>query len=252
MTYCLGLLLQDGLVMIADTRTNAGVDSISTFKKLHVFSTPGERVLTIASAGNLSVTQTMLAILQEGLVSPETGEVETLLKTPTLFRTAQLVARALKKAHDDLSPGLTHAGVPAGVTLLFGGQIRGGPPSLYQIYDPGNFIECGPDAPFLQVGETKYGKPILDRGLVYDLTLAEGLKLALISMESTMRSNLAVGPPVDVLVLRRDRLRSEIERRIEADDPYFRGLTETWTAAMQAARQSIPSPPYGVEDALAP
>ncbi len=245
MTYCLGLLLKDGLVMIADTRTNAGVDNVSTFKKLHLHETPGERAMAIASAGNLSVTQTMLAILGEGMTNPDTGEVETLAHTPTMFRSAQLIARALRKAYDDLSPGLFKAMVPAGVTLLFGGQIRGGAMSLYQIYEAGNFIECGPDAPFLQVGETKYGKPILDWAMRYDVDLMEALKIGLVSMESTMRSNLAVGMPLDLIVARRQGLKFELNHRIEPDDAYFRELSDTWTASMNAAHQAIRTPPYG-------
>jgi putative proteasome-type protease len=247
MTYCLGLLLKDGLVMIADTRTNAGVDNVSTFKKLHLYENEGERMMAIASAGNLSVTQTMLAILAEGLVNPETGEVESLRQTPTLFRSAQLIARALKKAYDDLSPGLFKAGVPAGVTLLFGGQIKDGPLSLYQIYEAGNFIECGPDAPFLQVGEAKYGKPILDRAVHYDTDLMEALKIGLISMESTMRSNLAVGMPLDLIVLRSGALAFELSHRIEPEDGYFHALSEAWTTSLNAAHQAIPTPPYGTD-----
>lgn len=247
MTYCLGLLLKDGLTMIADTRTNAGVDNVSTFRKLHLFEAKGERMMAIASAGNLSVTQTMLAILAEGLVNAETGKVETLRQTPTMFRTAQLIARALKKAYDDLRPGLFQAGVPAEVTLLFGGQIKGGAMSLYQIYEAGNFIECGPDAPFLQVGEAKYGKPILDRAVQYDSDLMEALKIGLLSMESTMRSNLAVGMPLDLIVLRDGALKFELNHRIEPDDAYFRELSESWTASLHAAHRSIPTPPYGTD-----
>ena len=247
MTYCLGLLLKDGLVMIADTRTNAGVDNISTFRKLHIYQTEGERVLAIASAGNLSVTQTMLSILAEGLISPETGELETLLQTPSLFRSAQLAARALEKAYDDLSPGLDRAGVPAGVTLLFGGQIRGGPTNLYQIYVAGNFIECGPDAPFMQVGETKYGKPMLDRAVEFDTDLREALKLGLLSMEATMRSNLAVGMPLDVLILRNEAFKLDLNYRIAPDDAYFHEMTEAWTNSLHAAHKAIPMPTYGVD-----
>ncbi len=246
MTYCLGLLLQDGLVMIADTRTNAGVDNISTFRKLHIYQTEGERVLAIASAGNLSVTQTMLSILAEGMINPETGELETLLQTPSLFRSAQLVARALKKAYDDLRPGLDEASVPAGVTLLFGGQILGDPMNLYQIYSAGNFIECGPDAPFMQVGETKYGKPMLDRAMGFDTDLREALKIGLLSMEATMRSNLAVGMPLDVLILRNDAFKLDLNYRIEPDDAYFHEMTEAWTTSLHAAHKAIPMPPYGL------
>ena len=247
MTYCLGLLLKDGLVMIADTRTNAGVDNISIFRKLHIYQTEGERVMAIASAGNLSVTQTMLSILAEGMVNTETGELETLLQTPTLFRSAQLIARALKKAYDDLSPGLDKAAVPAGVTLLFGGQIRGGPMNLYQIYAAGNFIECGPDAPFMQVGETKYGKPVLDRSIQFDTDLREALKLGLLSMEATMRSNLAVGMPLDVVLLRNDALALDLNYRIAPEDAYFHDMTEAWTTSLNAAHHAIPMPPYGMD-----
>ena len=245
MTYCLGLLLKEGLVMIADTRTNAGVDDISVFRKLHTYQTEGERVLTIASAGNLSVTQTMLAILAEGMVNPDTGELETLLQTPTLFRSAQLIARALKKAYDDLSPGLYKASVPAGVTLLFGGQIRGGPMNLYQIYEAGNFIECGPDAPYMQVGETKYGKPLLDRAMQFDTDLREALKIGLLSMEATMRSNLAIGMPLDVIILKNDAFQLDLNYRIQPDDVYFHEMSEAWAASLNAAHKAIPMPPYG-------
>ncbi len=233
--------------MIADTRTNAGVDNISIFRKLHIYREDGERVLAIASAGNLSVTQTMLSILAEGMVNPETGELETLLQTPTLFRSAQLIARALKKAYDDLSPGLDQAAVPAGVTLLFGGQIRGGPMNLYQIYAAGNFIECGPEAPFMQVGETKYGKPMLDRAVQFDTDLREGLKIGLLSMEATMRSNLAVGMPLDVLILRNDIFKLDLNYRIEPEDAYFHEMTDVWTESLNAAHKAIPMPPYGIE-----
>ena len=202
-------------------------------------------MLAIASAGNLSVTQTMLSILAEGMVNPETGELETLLQTTSLFRSAQLIARALKKAYDDLSPGLVKAAVPAGVTLLFGGQIRGGPMNLYQIYAAGNFIECGPDAPFMQVGETKYGKPMLDRSMTFDTDLREGLKIGLLSMEATMRSNLAVGMPLDVLILGNDAFRLDLNYRIAPDDAYFHEMTEAWTASLNAAHRAIPTPPYG-------
>lgn len=252
MTYCLGLHLQDGLIMIADTRTNAGVDNVSVFKKLHTFAREDERVLAIAAAGNLSVTQTLLAYLAEGLEPPEGGAPQTLLDTPNMFRSAELVARALKRAYDHLKGGLIEAGVAAGVTLLFGGQIRGGPVRLYLIYDAGNFIECGPDAPYLQVGETKYGKPILDWALKRELALDEGLKIGLISMESTLRSNLAVGLPLDVLVLRADAFACEVDQRIEADDPYFRSLSEAWSASINEAQRAIAPPVYGRRPAAGP
>ena len=158
MTYCAGILLRSGLVMFADTRTNAGFDDVSTFRKLHVHETPGERVLAIATAGNLSITQSALSLLAEGLPNVETGELETLDRAPTMFRAAQLIGHAVRKVKQDLGEGLEREHVNAEVSLLLGGQIRGGPLRLFMIYDVGNFIECGVDAPFLQIGEHKYGR----------------------------------------------------------------------------------------------
>ena len=247
MTYCCGVLVRDGLVMIADTRTNAGVDNISTFRKLHVFSKAGERVLALMTAGSLSVTQTALSLMQEGLHNPETGQVETLDAQPSMFRAAQFVGHALHKATGDVKAVLADVGVPYAASVLLGGQVAGGPMRLYLIYGEGNFIECGPDVPFMQIGEPKYGKPILDRTLGFDTPLQEVLKLGLISFEMTIRSNLAVGAPLDVLMLPRDGLAPELEMRVEPGDPYWRGLSEQWSTALRTAAENIPSPPYGAD-----
>ena len=169
MTYCAGILVEEGLVMIADTRTNAGLDNISTFRKLHIFAKPGERVLALATAGNLSVSQSVISLLQEGIENPDTGELETLDDAPTLFRAAQLIGRAVRQIRATEEQALEDAGLTFDVSFLFGGQIAGGPMRLYMIYAAGNFIECGQDAPFLQIGEHKYGKPILDRAVTYRL-----------------------------------------------------------------------------------
>lgn len=245
MTYCAGLLLHDGLVMIADTRTNAGLDNISTYRKLHLFTTPGDRVLALASAGNLSVSQTVVSLLAEGIENPDTGEVETLHCAPTMFKAAQLIGRAIRHVRTVDGPDLEAAEVRFSVSFLFGGQIKGGPMRLYMIYSAGNFIECSQDAPFLQVGEHKYGKPILDRAVSHGTDLYDGLKIALISMDSTMRSNLSVGLPIDILLVRRDALETELVHRIEAGEPYYHDLRERWSAALRAAHMAIPSPPYG-------
>jgi putative proteasome-type protease len=246
MTYCAGVLVRDGLVMIADTRTNAGLDNISTFRKLHTFGRSGDRMLALASAGNLSVTQTVLGLLQEGLAHPETGDVETLETVPSMFRAAQLIGRAIRKVHEVDGKALTDAGVKFDVSFLFGGRIETGPMRLYMIYAAGNFIECGTDAPFLQIGEHKYGKPILDRAITYETQLPDALKVALISMDSTMRSNLGVGLPIDVVVMRRDASEPDLVHRIEAGEPYFHDLRERWSAALRAAHMAIPRPPYGI------
>jgi putative proteasome-type protease len=244
MTYCAGILVRSGLVMFADTRTNAGFDDVSTFRKLHIYETPGERVLAIATAGNLSITQTALSILAEGIPNAETGEIETLEHVPTMLKAAQLVGHAVRKVKHELGPGLEQEQVDASVSLLLGGQIRGGPLRLFMIYDAGNFIECGMDAPFLQIGEHKYGRPILVRAVNYETELYDALKIGLISIDSTIKSNLAVGLPIDLMVLRRDELKTELRYRIEADEPYFHDLSERWSEALRMAHSSIPRPPY--------
>lgn len=245
MTYCAGLLVQDGLVMIADTRTNAGLDDISTFRKLHVFSWPGERSFALATAGNLSVTQSVVSLLHEGLLNPETGELDTLQSVGSMFRAAQLVGRAVRTVREMDGPALAEAGLKFDISLLFGGQIMGQPMRLFMVYGAGNFIECGMDAPFLQIGEHKYGKPILDRAVTFKTHLYDALKVGLISMDSTMRSNLGVGLPIDLIVMRRNAEEPELNRRIEAGEPYFHDLRERWSAALRAAHQAIPRPPYG-------
>ncbi len=243
MTYCVGMLVEDGLAMIADTRTNAGVDSISTYRKLHVVDRPGERVLGICTAGNLSVTQTALAMAREG-VHLNVGEpAETLETAPTLFRCAQILGHALRSVRLSIAPALEADSLNTSASMLLGGQINGGQMALYLIYSQGNFIECGRDTPYLQIGELKYGKPILESGLAFDTPLAEAVKLGLISFSTTMRSNVGVGAPFDVLTLRRDYFSGD-QRRIEEDDSYFADLHLRWTQAQAAARRAMPEPPW--------
>ncbi len=244
MTYCVGLLLKDGLVMICDTRTNAGVDNVASFRKLHVIEEPGERVLALASSGNLSVTQSVVSLLTEGLTDPVTGEVETLARAPSMFKAAQLVGRAVREIYRIDGSGLQQHGGHFDVSLLLGGQIKGRRLRLFMIYAAGNFIEATPDTPFLQIGEHKYGKPILDRAIRNNTDLYDALKIGLISVDSTMRSNLAVGLPLDLLVLRRDALQTELTYRIESGDSYFEDLRQRWSEALRATQQAIPRPPY--------
>lgn len=245
MTYCCGILVQDGLVMIADTRTNAGLDNISTFRKLHVFEEPGRHVLALSTAGNLSISQAVISTLQEGLENPQTGERETLTSCTSMFRATELVGRAVRHVHSLYGESLKEADVRFDVSFLFGGQVNGGRLRLFMIYSAGNFIECTNDSPFLQIGEHKYGKPVLDRSITYDMDLYDALKSGLISMDSTMRSNLGVGMPIDILVARRDAGTSELSYRIEPGEPYFHDLRERWSAALRAAHTAIPRPPYG-------
>jgi putative proteasome-type protease len=244
MTYCCGILVRDGLVMFADTRTNAGIDNISTFRKLHVFVERGERILAIATAGNLSISQSVVSMLREGLENPDTGEMETLMNAPTLFQAAQRVGRTIRQIHGEEAEALEANDVKFDVSFLLGGQVKGERPRLFMMYSAGNFIECTQDTPYLQVGEHKYGKPVLDRAVTYDLDLYDALKIGLVSVDSTMRSNLSVGMPLDVLIARRDAYDAELNYRIEPGEPYFQDLRERWSAALRAAHLNIPRPPY--------
>jgi len=237
------MLVEEGLAMIADTRTNAGVDNISSYRKLHVVNTPGERVLGVCTAGNLSVTQTALAMVRDG-VHLHVGEPsETLETAPTLFRCAQLLGHALRETRLSIAPAMEADSLNTSASMLLGGQIAGGKMGLYLIYSQGNFIECGLDTPYLQIGELKYGKPILQSGLSSDTPLSTAIKLGLISFSTTMRCNVGVGSPFDMLTLRRDYLSGD-ERRIDKDDAYFTDLHEQWTRAQTAARRSMPEPPW--------
>ena len=244
MTYCCGILVRDGLVMFADTRTNAGVDNISTFRKLHVFVEPGERIVAVATAGNLSISQSVVSMLREGWENPDTGEMETLMNSPTLFQAAQRVGRTIRQIHDEEAATLEANDVKFDVSFLLGGQIKGERPRLFMLYSAGNFIECTQDTPYLQIGEHKYGKPVLDRAISYDIDLYDALKVGLVSVDSTMRSNLSVGMPLDILVARRDAYDAEVVYRIEPGEPYFQDLRERWSAALRAAHLNIPRPPY--------
>jgi len=245
MTYCCGILVRDGLVMMADTRTNAGLDNISTFRKLHIFKNPGERIMAIATAGNLAITQSVISTLTEGIENPETGERETLMNAPTMFQAAQRIGRAIRSVHALEGSALRAEDISFDVSFLFGGQIKGARMRLFMIYTAGNFIECTTDTPYLQIGEHKYGKPVLDRAISYDVDLYDALKVGLVSMDSTMRSNLGVGMPIDILLVRPDALDADLDYRIEAGEPYFHDLRSRWSAALRAAHQNIPRPPYG-------
>jgi putative proteasome-type protease len=244
MTYCCGILVRDGLVMIADTRTNAGLDNISIFRKLQVYSNPGERIMAIAASGNLSLTQSVVSTVNEGWENPKTGERETLMNAPSMFKAAQRIGRAIRSLHDMEGDALEQSEVKFDLAFLFGGQIKGEALRLFMIYAAGNFIECTVDTPYLQIGEHKYGKPVLDRAITYDIDLYDALKIGLISVDSTMRSNLSVGMPIDILVTRRDTCTAELNYRIEPGEPYFHDLRERWSAALRAAHNNIPRPPY--------
>ena len=243
MTYCVGLLLNEGLVMLADTRTNAGLDNIAVFRKLHIFEQPGEKIFTLASAGNLAFTQSVISILREGLETPD--GLRTLLDQPSMFRAAQFIGQVIRHVYKSDGAAIEHSGAALEFSMLFGGQVKDRSLRLYLMYRAGNFIEATADTPYLQIGEHKYGKPILDRAVNFNTKLYDALKLALISMDSTMRSNLGVGMPLDFVVLRRNALAFEVNQRIEPGEAYFHDLRERWSAALRRAHIDIPPPPYG-------
>ena len=242
MTYCVGLCVQDGLVMLADTRTNAGVDNISVFSKLMHVEIPGNRVLGLCTAGNLAITQSVWGYLQEG-VSLD-GQVATLRDVPNMFQAARLVGAAVRAVYDQDGRALSNQNIGFDCSLLVGGQIGAEPPRLFLVYSAGNFIEATQDTPFLQIGEHKYGKPILDRNLDCGTPLADAVKLALVSMDSTLRSNLTVGLPMDLLTVRRDALRIDQWRRIAEDDPYYTVVRQGWGRALKAAYMDLPVPDW--------
>jgi putative proteasome-type protease len=244
MTYCVGILIEGGLVMIADTRTHATVDNIATFRKLHLFEAPGKRVIGLATSGNLSISQSVLSILNEGMVNPETGQVETLFNVPTMLAAAHLIGRAMRRVYEIDGEALEEHGFSFNMNVLLGGQIGDQPLRLFHLYSEGNPIEATPDTPFLQIGEPKYGKPILDRAISHDVGVKDALKIGLISMDSTLQSTLSVGLPVDVLVIRRGELHHAVFHRIDDRDPYFRDLRKRWSEALRTAHQNIPNPPY--------
>ena len=245
MTYCVGMRPKAGLVIIADTRTNAGIDNISTYNKLHMLAEGKDRIIICASAGSLSVTQSMLSMLSEGLEAAEDDAPRRrVADMPTMFRVAQLVGEALALARRDIAKLLDGTDINGDVSLLLGGRVGDGPLMLYLVYSEGNFIECQRDSPYAQIGELKYGKPILDRALQWESPLDEAVKVGLISFDSTMRSNLSVGRPLDVIVVPEDRSAPIIRRRIEENDRYFNDLSANWGRLMNESRQQIADPPF--------
>lgn len=233
MTYCVGLLLNEGMVCLSDTRTNAGLDNISTYRKMFHFEDKGERVITIMTAGSLSVTQTTLARLREAIDDPEASEETSIMLAPTLLKVASIIGKMLCAVRLEIDEKLAIMKQGATASMIVAGQRRGGAMRLFLIYPEGNFIEATEDTPFLQIGEHKYGKPILDRVVKPDTPLADAEKAVLLSMDSTLRSNLSVGMPLDLCVIRKDDCQVSRQRRIEAGDPAFRAMSEAWSRALR-------------------
>jgi putative proteasome-type protease len=239
MTYCVGLLLNEGMVLLSDTRTNAGLDNISTYRKMFTFEDPGERVIVIMTAGSLSVTQTTIAQLHDAIDDPDATADTSIMLAPTMLRVAEIVGEKLAQVRAEIDHKLA-AAQGASASMIVAGQRKGGGMRLFLIYPEGNFIEATEDTPFLQIGEHKYGKPILDRVVKPATSLEDGQKAVLLSMDSTVRSNLSVGMPLDLAVIERDSLRVSVKRRIEAGDPAFRAMSEAWSTALREGFAKIP------------
>ena len=241
MTYCVGLLVDTGLVLLSDSRTNAGVDQINTFRKMATFVLPGERVLVLLSAGNLAITQAVINLLHE---TPNDTEPARIYRVKNLFEAARVVGDALREIHDRDAEALEKQGHEFNATFILGGQIRGEPPRLFNIYSAGNFIESTMDTNYFQIGESKYGKPIIDRVVSRSSSLAQASKCALVSMDSTMRSNLSVGPPLDLAIIRRDELKLHTHLSIDTSHPYFAMIRTRWGAALKEVFSELPDPKW--------
>jgi putative proteasome-type protease len=240
MTYCVGLLVDTGLVMLSDSRTNAGVDQINTFRKMATFLQGKDRVLVLMSAGNLAITQAVVNLLHE---PPEEPELPTrIYRASNMFNAARVVGDALREIHQRDAESLKEHGHEFNGTFILGGQIKGEEPRLFYIYSAGNFIESSVDTPYFQIGETKYGKPIIDRVITRSSSLAQAAKCALVSMDSTIRSNLSVGAPLDLAIIRRDEFKLATHINIDLDNEYFKMIRTRWGFALQEVFSELPNP----------
>lgn len=233
MTYCVGLKLNAGLVLLSDTRTNAGLDNISTYRKMFFFEEPGERVIAIMTAGSLSVTQTTIGRLHEAIDHPEIEGTTSIMQAVSMLQVATIIGDTLNRTRIEVAEQTRGLNQQASASMIVAGQRKGGTMRMFLIYPQGNFIEATDDTPFLQIGEHKYGKPILDRVVKPETSLADAQKAVLLSMDSTLRSNLSVGMPLDLAVIEKDDLRISLKRRFPEGDPAFMAMSAAWSAALR-------------------
>jgi putative proteasome-type protease len=240
MTYCCGMMLDRGLVLMSDTRTNSGVDNISTYRKMFHWSLSGERVVALMTAGNLATTQAVVSKLEERGKAPSERH-NTLLEAPTMFEVATIVGKLLRETiqERDEDNGMQGSGTFT-ASMILAGQIKGMEPTIYLVYPEGNFIEVQPDTPFFQIGETKYGRPIILRAYDPAMSFEDAVKLLMVSFDSTIKANLSVGLPLDLLVLEKDNFEPLHERRIQVSDPYYRAISSRWGEALKRAFHSLP------------
>jgi putative proteasome-type protease len=253
MTYCVAIKLNAGLVFLSDSRTNAGLDQISTFRKMIVYEKPGDRFMVLLSAGNLSISQSVREILQtEQLKEHPDSEPITIWNAKSMFDAARVLGAAIRHVYERDSASLQRSGVDFNVSLIFGGQIQGEGMRLFQVYSPGNFIEATPETPYFQIGESKYGKPVLDRVITPTTPLDEAAKCALVSMDSTLKSNLSVGLPLDMVVYEANQLQSNKVVCIDEDNPYLKMLHDSWGVKLREVFDSIEDPMWNGEQTNVP
>ncbi len=247
MTYCVGVLLNDGIVLGSDSRTHAGVDDFASFCKMTVFEKPGDRVLVLLSSGSLAGTQAVISVLTQNAAGEgDSDGPPSLMKAQTMFDVACIVSDAMRAIERRDKPYLEKNALTFNASFILGGQIRGEPMRLFRIYAEGNFIEAGAGTPFFQTGEAKYGKPIIDRVIAPSTGLSDAAKCVLVSFDSTMRSNLSVGMPIDLICYERDSLEVRKRRRFEQGDPYFGALSKKWSEGVRAAFKELPDPLWGL------
>lgn len=253
MTYCVGIKLKAGLVFLSDSRTNAGLDQISTFRKMIVYEKPGDRFMVLLSAGNLSISQSVREILQvEQLKDTPESEPITIWNAKSMFDAARVLGAAIRHVYERDAASLKLAGVEFNVSLIFGGQIKGEGMRLFQVYSAGNFIEATPETPYFQVGESKYGKPVLDRVITPLTPLDEAAKCALVSMDSTLKSNLSVGLPLDMVIYEANSFQTDKVVCIDDDNPYFRMLHSSWGQKLREVFDAIEDPMWNGEQTDVP
>jgi putative proteasome-type protease len=243
MTYCVGLLLEQGLVLASDTRTNAGVDQVAISPKMHVFEQENERVIVLLTAGNLAITQSIVNNLRAA-VSEDAEDSEHLHNVNSMFDVAGLVGTELRSAFERDGEHLKNHSIDFNASILVGGQIKGEKPRLFNVYAAGNFIETCRETPYFQIGETKYGKPIIDRVIRHNTEIMDAVKCLLISFDSTIRSNVSVAAPIDLLIYRSDSFHDDCHQRIAENDPYFAKIRQGWGEGLKAVFSALPSPDW--------
>ncbi len=242
MTYCLSLLCREGIVFLSDSRTSAGVDNIAIRPKSRVFAREGERVVCLMTSGNLSVTQSVVALIEEDLLLAEGDpQLAHLLNQPTMFETARYVGAMIRRVSEMDRAALERDGLSFNINVIVGGQIAGLPAEIHHVYPQGNSLKANIESPFLQIGEYKYGKPVLDRGYRFETKLADAVKFAILSMEATVKSNVSVGPPFDLFVYAADSLAAKFRHRIEESDAYFREIQRKWGEGIVELVERMPT-----------